>query len=127
MAQDETGFGKAAEKKKKNEFATRRVWESIKDLRSVGVIREDKEKKIIEIAEPMGVVAALIPSTNPTSTVMFKAIISVKGRNAVVASPHPRAAKCTTEAMHCIAQAAEAAGSPHGLMSCLTNPTIEST
>ena len=127
MAHEETGFGKPEDKKKKNEFATRRVWESIKDLRSVGVIREDREKKIIEIAEPMGVVCALIPSTNPTSTVMFKAIISVKGRNGIVASPHPRSAKCTTEAMNVIAQAAEAAGAPQGLMACLSNPTIEST
>ena len=110
IAHEETGFGKPEDKKMKNEFATRRVWESIKDLRSVGVIREDKEKRIIEIAEPMGVVCALIPSTNPTSTVMFKAIISVKGRNGIVASPHPRAAKCTAEAMHVVAQAAEAAG-----------------
>src|SRR6266852_4302632 len=125
MAHEETGFGRPDDKKKKNEFATRRVWESIKDLRSVGVIREDKEKRIIEIAEPMGVVCALVPSTNPTSTAMFKAIISVKGRNAIVASPHPRAAKCTVEAMHVIAQAAEAAGAPQGLMSCLSSPTIE--
>lgn len=127
MAHEETGFGKPEDKKKKNEFATRRVWESIKDLRSVGVIHEDKERKLIEIAEPMGVVAALIPSTNPTSTVMFKAIISVKGRNAIVASPHPRAAKSTVEAMHIIAQAAEAAGAPQGLMACIPNPTIEAT
>jgi acetaldehyde dehydrogenase (acetylating) len=127
MAHEETGFGKPEDKKKKNEFATKRVWESIKDLRSVGVIREDREKRIIEIAEPMGVVCALIPSTNPTSTAMFKSIISVKGRNAVVCSPHPRAAKCTVEAVHVIAQAAEAAGAPQGLISCLSMPTIEAT
>jgi acetaldehyde dehydrogenase (acetylating) len=127
MAHEETGFGKPEDKKKKNEFATRRVWESIKDLRSVGVIREDREKKIIEIAEPMGVVCALIPSTNPTSTAMFKSIISVKGRNAVVCSPHPRAAKSTVEAVHVIAQAAESAGAPQGLISCLSMPTIEAT
>jgi acetaldehyde dehydrogenase (acetylating) len=127
MAHDETGFGTAEDKRKKNEFATRRVWESIKELRSVGVIREDKERKIIEIAEPMGVVAALIPSTNPTSTMMFKAIISVKGRNAIVASPHPRATRCTVEAAQLIAQAAEAAGAPQGLISCLGTPTPEAT
>ncbi len=127
MAHDETGFGKPEDKKKKNEFATRRVWESIKDLRSVGIISEDREKRIVEIAEPMGVVAALIPSTNPTSTVMFKSIISVKGRNGIVASPHPRAARCTVEAMSIISQAAEAAGAPQGLMACLSNPTIEAT
>ncbi len=127
MAHEETGFGKPEDKKKKNEFATRRVWESIKDLRSAGIIREDREKRIIEIAEPMGVVAALIPSTNPTSTVMFKSIISVKGRNAIVASPHPRAAGCTVAAMRVIADAAESAGAPQGLMACISKPTIEAT
>ncbi len=127
MAHEETGFGKPEDKKLKNEFATRRVWESIKDLKSVGVIREDIEKRIIDIAEPMGVVCALIPSTNPTSTAMFKAIISVKGRNAIVASPHPRAAKCTVEAMNILAQAAESAGAPHGLIACLSMPTLEAT
>jgi len=127
LAHEETGFGKPEDKRKKNEFATKRVWESIKDLKTVGVINEDKEKRIIEIAEPMGVVAALIPSTNPTSTVMFKAIISVKGRNGFVASPHPRAAKCTCEAAHVVAQAAEAAGAPPGLVNCMSIPTVEGT
>lgn len=127
MASEETGFGKPEDKQKKNEFATRRVWESIKDLKTVGVIGEDKEKKLILIGEPMGVVAALIPSTNPTSTVMFKSIISVKARNAVVASPHPRAAKCTLEAMNVIRDAAEKAGAPKHLMACLSSPTIEGT
>lgn len=127
LAHEETGFGKAEDKKKKNEFATRRVWESIKDLKTVGVINEDKEKRIIEIAEPMGVVAALIPSTNPTSTVMFKAIISVKGRNGFVASPHPKAANSTGEAARIVAQAAESAGAPKGLIGCMTVPTLEGT
>ena len=127
MASEETGFGKPEDKQKKNEFATRRVWESIKDLKTVGVIHEDKEKKVIKIAEPMGVVAALIPSTNPTSTVMFKSIISVKARNAIVASPHPRAVKCTLEAMNVIRDAAEKAGAPKNLMACLSSPTIEGT
>jgi acetaldehyde dehydrogenase (acetylating) len=127
LAYEETGFGNPDDKKKKNEFSTRRVWESIKDLRSVGVIREDNENRIIEIAEPMGVVAALIPSTNPTSTMMFKAIISLKGRNAIVASPHPKSVKCTIEAAHIISHAAEAAGAPQGLIQCLSIPTIEAT
>lgn len=127
LAHEETGFGKPEDKKKKNEFATKRVWESIKDHRTVGVIREDKEKRIIEIGEPMGVVAALIPSTNPTSTVMFKAIISVKGRNGFVASPHPRAVKSTVEALRVVHDAAVKAGAPQGLISCLTVPTIEGT
>ncbi len=127
LACEETGFGVPEDKKKKNEFSTMRVWESIKDLRSVGVIREDQEHKIIEIAEPMGVVAALIPSTNPTSTVMFKAIISLKGRNAIVASPHPKAVRCTMEAAHVLSTAAESVGAPHGLIQCLNLPTNEST
>ncbi len=127
MAHEETGFGKPADKKLKNEFATKRVWESIRDLKTVGVIHEDKEKRILEIAEPMGVVAALIPSTNPTSTVMFKAIISVKGRNGFVASPHPRAARSTLEAARILARAAEAAGAPEGLIQCMSLPTTEGT
>ncbi len=127
LANEETGFGKAADKKKKNEFATRRVWESIKDLKTVGVIHEDKEKKIIEIGEPMGVVAALVPSTNPTSTLMFKAIISLKGRNAIVASPHPRAVQSTLEATNIITKAAEGAGAPPGLINCMSIPTTEGT
>ncbi|MGA9406438.1 MAG: aldehyde dehydrogenase family protein [Bacteroidota bacterium] len=127
MAHEETGFGKPEDKKKKNEFATKRVCESIRDLKTVGVIREDKEKSIVEIGEPMGIVAALIPSTNPTSTVMFKAIISVKGRNGFVASPHPRAAKSTLEATRIVSEAAERAGAPHGLIACMSVPSIEGT
>jgi acetaldehyde dehydrogenase (acetylating) len=127
LACEETGFGKPEDKQRKNEFATRRVWESVQNLKTVGVIAEDKEKKLLVIGEPMGVVAALIPSTNPTSTVMFKAIISVKARNACVASPHPRAVKCTNEAMNVIRDAAEKAGAPKGLLACLSTPTVEGT
>lgn len=127
LASEETGFGKPEDKKLKNEFATRRAWESIKDLKTVGVIGEVKEKKLILIGEPMGVVAALIPTTNPTSTVMFNAIIALKARNAIVASPHPGAARCTAEAMNVIRDAAEKAGAPKHLMAVLTNPTLEGT
>jgi acetaldehyde dehydrogenase (acetylating) len=127
LAHEETGFGKPEDKKRKNEFATKRVWESIKDMKSVGVIHEDKERRIIQIAEPMGVVAVLIPSTNPTSTLMFKAIISLKGRNAIVASPHPRAVNSTLEAARIISQAAEKAGAPPGLINCMSIPTAEGT
>ncbi|MBI5474558.1 MAG: aldehyde dehydrogenase family protein [Ignavibacteriae bacterium] len=127
IACDETGFGKPEDKQKKNEFATRRVCESIRDLKTVGIVEEDRERKVFKIAEPMGVVAALIPSTNPTSTVMFKAIISVKARNACVASPHPRAVNCTNEAMNVVRDAAEKAGAPKHLLQCLGTPTIEGT
>ncbi len=127
MACEETGFGKPEDKKLKNEFGTKWTWESIKNLKTVGVIGKDPQRKIIEIAEPMGVVAALIPSTNPTSTVMFKALISLKGRNAIVASPHPRAVKCTCEAVRILADAAEREGAPRGLVSCMSVVTMPGT
>ncbi|MFQ5798172.1 MAG: aldehyde dehydrogenase family protein, partial [Bacteroidota bacterium] len=127
MAHEETGFGKPEDKKIKDEFGSKWTYESIKDLKTVGVIGFDAKKKIVEIADPMGVVCALIPSTNPTSTVMFKILISVKGRNAVVASPHPRAANCTAEATRVLADAAEKAGAPQGLIACMTNVTMQAT
>lgn len=127
MAVEETGFGKVSDKIIKNQFGTRNVWESIKDLKSVGVIDIQKNGKIIKIAEPMGVVAALIPSTNPTSTMMFKAIISLKGRNAIVGSPHPNAVKCTLETTKVISDAAVKAGAPANLINCMSIPTLEGT
>lgn len=127
MATEETGFGKPEDKEKKNLFATQRVWESIAALKTVGVIHDDRERKLMHIAEPMGIVAALIPSTNPTSTVMFKALISVKARNAIIASPHPHAVRCTREAMNVVRDAAERAGAPRALMACLGVPTQEGT
>ena len=127
MAHEETGFGKVKDKITKNQFATRNVWESIKDLKTVGVIDVQKNGKIVKIAEPMGVVAALVPSTNPTSTAMFKAIISLKCRNGIVCSPHPKAVKCTMEALRVVTEAAEKAGAPKGLIQCLSTPTLEGT
>lgn len=127
MAHEETGFGKVSDKIIKNQFATRDVWESIKDLKTVGVIDVQKNGKIVKIAEPMGVVAALVPSTNPTSTAMFKAIISLKCRNGIVVSPHPKAMNCTREALKVISDAAEKAGAPKGLIQCLSLPTLEAT
>lgn len=127
MAHEETGFGKISDKIIKNQFGTRDVWESIKDLKSVGVIDVRQGGKILKIAEPMGVVAALVPSTNPTSTAMFKSIISLKCRNAIVVSPHPKAIKSTQEALKVISDAAEKAGAPKGLIQCLSIPTLEGT
>ncbi|MEW6193880.1 MAG: aldehyde dehydrogenase family protein [Bacteroidota bacterium] len=127
LAHEETGFGKVQDKIIKNQFGTRDVWESIKDLKTVGVIDVQNNGKVIKIAEPMGVVAALVPSTNPTSTAMFKAIISVKCRNGIVASPHPKAIKCTSESLRVLADAAEKAGAPKGLIQCLSIPTLEGT
>lgn len=127
LAHEETGFGKVQDKIIKNQFGSRDVYESIKNLKTVGVIDIQKEGKIIKIAEPMGVVAALIPSTNPTSTAMFKALISVKCRNGIVASPHPKAANCTAEALRVVSDAAEKAGAPKGLIQCMSMPTLEGT
>jgi acetaldehyde dehydrogenase (acetylating) len=127
MAHEETGFGKWQDKKAKNIFASKTVYESIKNLKTVGVINSLNDGKLLEIADPMGVVAALIPSTNPTSTSFYKCLISVKSRNAVVASPHPRAVNCTLEAFRVLTDAAEKAGAPKNLLSCMTSPTIEGT
>jgi acetaldehyde dehydrogenase (acetylating) len=127
LAVDESGFGKWQDKVIKNQFGTKNVYDSIKDLKTVGVIDSQANGKILKIAEPMGVVCALVPSTNPTSTAMFKALISVKCRNGIVASPHPRTVNSTVEAIRILANAAEKAGAPKGLIQCMTNPTIEGT
>lgn len=127
LAQEETGYGVVAHKKLKNEFGSRAVWESIRDLRTVGVIRTDPARRLYEIAWPMGVVAALVPSTNPTSTAFFKCLIAVKARNAIVVSPHPSAARCTFESVEAMRLAAEAAGAPKGLISCLQHISLSGT
>ena len=127
IAHEETGFGKTEDKIIKNQFGSRDVWESINELKTVGVIDIQKGGKLVKIAEPMGVVAALIPSTNPTSTAIFKSLISLKCRNAIVASPHPKAVNCTNEAMNILNDAAVKAGAPDGLIHCMQNPTLEGT
>lgn len=127
LAQEETGYGVAAHKKIKNEFGSRIVWESIRDLKTVGVIRHDPDRRLYEIAWPMGVVVALIPSTNPTSTTLFKALIAVKSRNAIIFAPHPSATRCTYEAVQTMAMAAENAGAPRGLISCMQQVSLPGT
>ena len=91
MAVEETGFGRAEDKKQKNLFATRNVYDAVKDMKTVGILRKDDGKKVWDIGVPVGVIAAIAPSTNPTSTVFYKAIIALKGGNSVVFSPHPGA------------------------------------
>jgi acetaldehyde dehydrogenase (acetylating) len=127
LAAEETGFGVPEHKKLKNEFASQHLWSRIKDIKTVGVIRNDEQNKIYEIAWPMGVVAALIPSTNPTSTVMNKILISVKARDAIVVAPHPSAVKCCLETAKVMADAAENAGAPKGLINCLSTITLPGT
>lgn len=127
MAHEETGYGVPEHKKLKNVVGSKMVWESIRAEKTVGVINFDREKRISEIAWPMGVIVALVPSTNPTSTAFFKSLISVKARNAIVVSPHPSAARCTYEAVFVMAQAAEKAGAPQGLISCMQQVSLEGT
>lgn len=127
MASEETGYGVPEHKKLKNEFASRNVWESIKDVRTVGVIRHDPHKQLYEVAWPMGVVAALTPSTNPTSTVMNKVLISIKARNGIVVAPHPSAVNCCVETAQLMARAAVEAGAPEGLIHCMSLVSLQGT
>jgi len=125
MAHLETGYGSAADKTAKNRFSAEQVYNFIKPLRTVGVVRQSDS--IIEVASPRGVVAAIIPSTNPTSTAIFKILIAIKARDAVVLSPHPSAANCITETARVMREAGEAAGLPPGAIGCMTIATIEGT
>ncbi len=127
MASEETGYGVAAHKKLKNELASRVLWDSIKDIKTVGVIKHDPEKRLYEIAWPMGVVAALTPSTNPTSTVFAKALSAVKARDAIIVAPHPAAVNCSAEAARTLQQAAENAGAPLGLINCMRTISLGGT
>lgn len=127
MAHEETGFGIWQDKVIKNLLGSKLTYEYIKDMKTVGIIREDREKRLMEIAVPIGVVAALIPSTNPTSTTMYKTLISVKAGNAIVVSPHPNAKKCILETVRIIQEAAKEAGAPDGLIQCVELTTIQAT
>jgi acetaldehyde dehydrogenase (acetylating) len=127
MAVEETGFGVWQDKVLKNQLGSTITCESIRDVRTVGVLREDKECGITEIGVPVGVVAALIPSTNPTSTVMYKSLICLKAGNAIIISPHPGAKACIQETARIVIQAAKAAGAPDGIVQCVALPTPEGT
>lgn len=119
LAHDETGFGKPESKEQKNLFATRTLAARMEGMRTAGVIAKSDDGAVWTVASPMGVVAALVPSTNPTATAFYKAIISAKARCGIVMSPHPRAQRCTADALDVVAQAAYAAGAPEGLFACL--------
>jgi len=125
LAHEETGYGKPEDKFEKNRFAAEDVWNFFKGLKTVGVINDSKS--IVEIASPRGVVAAIIPSTNPTSTAIFKIIIAIKSRNTIVLSPHPAAAKCIAETTRIMRDAGVKAGLPANAIHCLTVSTIEGT
>jgi acetaldehyde dehydrogenase (acetylating) len=125
IAVEETGYGTVEHKTLKNLFCARDVYNAIKPMKTVGIVSEDSDKKVFEVASPIGVIAAIIPSTNPTSTAIYKALIALKGRNAIVFSPHPSATKCISETSRVIAEAAERAGAPRGVISCMKASTIE--
>ncbi|MCL2315770.1 MAG: acetaldehyde dehydrogenase (acetylating) [Actinomycetia bacterium] len=127
MAVDETGMGRVPDKTIKNRFGSATVWEAIADVPTVGVLAEHPDRGVTEVGVPMGVIAGIIPTTNPTSTAMFKAIIAVKAGNAIVMSPHPGAKACTLAATAIVARAGEAAGAPPGLVACLAHPTMAAT
>ncbi len=127
LAARETGFGCANDKTTKNRFASQTVWEAIRDMKTVGILREDPQQRLWEIGVPVGVIAAIVPSTNPTSTICYKALIALKSGNAIVFSPHPKAMQCSLAAAKLVAQAAEGAGAPAGSVSCLSLGTMAGT
>ena len=124
LAVRETGFGNVADKITKNEFASKQVWTAIRDMTCVGLLKENPQEKLWEIGVPVGVIAAIVPSTNPTSTVCYKALIAIKSGNAIVFSPHPKAIACTMRAADIVAKAAESAGAPKGTVACLSIPSM---
>jgi len=124
QAVQETGFGNCADKTTKNRFASQTVLEAIRPMKTVGVLKEVTGEKLWEIGVPVGVIAAIVPSTNPTSTVCYKAMIALKSGNAIVFSPHPKALHCTLQAAKVVAAAAEKAGAPVGSVACLTIPAM---
>ena len=127
LAVEETGFGVVADKIQKNLFSSDQVYRFIRPMRTVGVVHRDESRKIVEIAEPFGVVAAIVPSTNPTSTAIYKILIALKARCPIVISPHPSAVRCITRVAEVMCEAASAAGAPPGSISWMQTVTLEGT
>ena len=127
LAVEETGYGVVADKVQKNEFAADRVYKFIRPMKTVGVLARLEDRKVVEIAEPFGVVAAIVPSTNPTSTAIYKILISLKARCAIVMSPHPSAVRCITRVAEIMNEAARGAGAPDGSINWMTTVTLEGT
>ena len=125
LAVRETGFGNVDDKVTKNRFASRTLAQAIRGMKTVGLLSENPRDKLWEIGVPVGVIAAIVPSTNPTSTVCYKAMIALKAGNSIVFSPHPKALSCTRKAAEIVARAAEQAGAPKGSVSCLSIPSLQ--
>lgn len=127
MAVEETGMGVVEDKVIKNHYAAEYIYNAYKDVKTCGVVEEDKAFGVKKIAEPIGVLAAVIPTTNPTSTAIFKTLIALKTRNGIMISPHPRAKKCTIEASRIVLEAAVKAGAPQGIIDWIDVPSLEMT
>ena len=127
LAYAESGRGVVEDKAIKNIFATEEIWNSIKNDRTVGIINDDRERELITVAEPLGILAGVTPVTNPTSTTLFKALIAVKTRNPIIFAFHPQAQKSSVEAARIVAEAAVNAGAPEGVVQWIDKPSIEAT
>src|SRR5438477_9699259 len=127
IAVEETGYGIVADKIQKNLFCSQKVYHFIRPMKTVGVVARHQDTRVIEIAEPFGVVAAVVPSTNPTSTAIYKILIAIKARCAIVLSPHPAAVKCITRVAEVMSEAATRAGAPAGSINWMTAVTLEGT
>jgi acetaldehyde dehydrogenase (acetylating) len=126
-AVEETGYGNVPDKILKNRVGAVDVPNAIRGMRTAGIVNEDKEKKILEVAVPVGVICAIIPVTNPTSTAIYKTLIALKARNAIVLSPHPGAVRCICQTAKLLARAAVAAGAPEGIVTCMERNTLAGT
>lgn len=127
LAYEETGFGVVADKVLKNRFSAETIYQFIRPMKTVGVVGRLEDRKVIEIAEPFGVVAAIVPSTNPTSTAIYKILIALKARCPIVLSPHPSAVRCITRVAEIMTEAARRAGCPDGAIACMRTVSIEGT
>src|ERR687895_1523673 len=127
LAHEETGYGVVADKVQKNLFSSEKVYQFIRPMKTVGVIRRLEDRKVIEIAEPFGVVCAIVPTTNPTSTAIYKILISIKARCPIVISPHPAAVRCITRVDEIMHEGARRAGVPEGAINWMTTITLEGT
>ena len=124
MAVEETGMGVMEDKVIKNQFASEYIYNQYKDTKTCGVLSDDDAFGFRQVAEPIGIIAGIIPTTNPTSTAIFKSLLALKTRNGIVFSPHPRAKKCTIEAAKIVLNAAVEAGAPEGIIGWIDNPTM---
>src|SRR5689334_20555768 len=127
LAVEETGYGVVADKVQKNLFASEKIYKFIRPMKTVGVVGRLEDRKVVEIADPFGVVCAIVPTTNPTSTAIYKILISLKARCPIVISPHPSAVRCIARCAEIMGEAARKAGAPEGAINCMTTVTLEGT